>query len=170
MTKPIREQDIDHFLAWLKTQMFGASLVDRLKPPAPNLLSLAFQTLQTQCSIDTNVRLDKPTYGRDYSTLPSAFGRSFMGSAESVDHIGGELSITRESLPDITGWQIVRFKCRKELIHVFESRRVQIAIGQIKINLGKVDWFGNAESEVPLTLDLSQVIVVRIAKRQYDAR
>ena len=164
------EQDINEFFAWMRTQMPELKSADlELSPPSPELLELAWQSAQAQHLRNPAASADtRDCYSEWLMPLAAADG-SLRDGAVRIDSIGGEWSLTRETLPDDPDWQILKFKCREELIHKFQYRQVQVGIGEQMYDLGKVSRRGVAETEVPSGLDLSQSIEVSIVKRENDS-
>ncbi|SEQ37229.1 hypothetical protein [Nitrosomonas ureae] len=82
-----------------------------------------------------------------------------------IDSLGGEWSLTREEIPDDPDWQILKFKCRKELIPDLQGREVKIQIGSELFALGQINRNGVAEIEISKDIDMAKAIDVRILER-----
>lgn len=169
MSNFIDEQDIDDFFAWLKNQLPESEADNSLSPPSPELLELAWQAAQAQQRNDLNADLKTDYFSVERLIPLAAADGTLRDAAVRIDSIGGEWSLTRETLPDDPDWQVLKFKCREELIDEFQDRQVQVAVGEQLFNLGKVNRRGVAESEVPSGMDLSQSIDVRIFIRENDS-
>lgn len=82
-----------------------------------------------------------------------------------IDGLGGEWSVTREEIPDDPDWQILKFKCRKELIPDLQGREVKVQIGSEIFALGQINGNGVAEMEISKEIDMAKAIDVRILER-----
>ncbi|MGZ8181120.1 MAG: hypothetical protein ACXWT1_04100 [Methylobacter sp.] len=154
------EYDIDKFL---KEQM-SESDVQNVSSSSSEQLESGWQTGRAQCSRifdqggnDFSSELISPLAASDGSPRDRAL---------CCDSIGGEWSLSRETIPAEPDRLMLRFQCRDEFIQEYRDRQVQIIIGKQIFDLGKVDRRGTAESKVSSGLDLRQTIDVRIMERQ----
>ncbi|MDP1614257.1 MAG: hypothetical protein Q8L68_00500 [Methylococcales bacterium] len=163
MTKTPKDQELDDFHFWLQNQAPKVPPAQPLLPPDREWLDLAWRAAHAHQAYLINHGLVfsqriLPLAASD-GTLKNAPAR-FIGKLP--ESIGGEWSLTREDLPQDPDWQILKFKCREELIEtIFRGRSIDVRIGDKKFSLGKVDRRGLAEAEIPRGLDLQQEIEVR---------
>ncbi len=164
MNELIEDPDVEEFFDWLNDSFRKPREIKPLVPDA-QMLELAWQAAQAQQAYLINQGLAfsqfiLPKAAAD-GTHKSAPVR-FIGSLP--ESIGGEWSLTREDLPQDPDWQILKFKCREELIEtIFRGRSIDVRIGDKEFSLGKIDRRGLAEAEIPRGLDLQQEIEVRFS-------
>jgi hypothetical protein len=129
-----------------KTNFRKASL------PSQKLLDLAWETAQAQ----HDYLWDNGLYHETITSLAAADG-SHKTAPMTFESLAGDWSLSREEIPDDKEWQILKFKCREELIQKFQGIRIQVLIAEKLYDLGEITRRGVAEVDIPYGLDFQQL-------------
>jgi hypothetical protein len=127
--------------------------------PSQQLLDLAWDTAQ----IHHNYLWDKGLYHEKIISLAASDG-SHQDKPMTFEGLGGDWSLTREDIPDNKEWQILKFKCREEIIKQFRGIKIVVTIADKKYELGGVNRRGVAEAEIPYGLDFQQLTDIAFPK------
>ena len=154
------DREIDEFFTWLKPRLrFPEETPIKVPPLTQKALDQAREAAQAH-------RRYQLKYG-DYQErlLPLAASDGKLHSrAVRINNIGGEWSVTREDIPGAES-QILKFKCREELVPYLQGRKINVRIGTETFGLGRVNRNGVAEIEIPKGIDMTQAIDVHIQER-----
>ncbi len=168
MSNEKNDHETDEFFAWLKPHLrlpeetSETEDTDIAIPPlTKEILDQAWEAAQAH----RRYQLKYGSYEERLLPLAASDGVLRDGSVRIDSALGGEWSLTREEIPDDPESQILKFKCREELIPHLRGREINIQIGEKTFVLGQVNRNGVAEIEIPWGIDMNQVIDVRIQER-----
>lgn len=153
------QQELDAFFSWL-LPLLPKKMLKEPPPPSQRLLDLAWEAAKAH----HDYLWDNGLYHETIIALAAADG-SHKNAPMTFESLGGDWSLTREEIPDDKEWQILKFKCREELIQKFQGKRIQVLIAQILYDLGEVDRRGVAEVDIPYGLDFQQLKDVYFRKQ-----
>jgi len=161
MSNEKNDHEIDEFFAWLKPRLrLPDETAIEVSPLNQEILNQAWEGAQTH----RRYQLKYGSYHERLLPLAASDG-TLRDRAVRLNNIGGEWSVTREEIPGDPESQILKFKCREELIPFLQGRKVNVQIGMEKFALGPVNRNGVAEIEIPKGIDMTQAIDVHIQER-----
>lgn len=129
-------------------------------PLKPEILDQAWEAAQAH----RRYQLKYGVYHERLLPLAASDG-SLRDRSVRINNIGGEWSVTREEIPGDSESQILKFKCREELVPHLKGREVKVQIGKETFVLGPINRNGSAEIEIPRGIDMTQAIDVHIQER-----
>lgn len=155
------DHENDDIFAWLKPRLRLPEETGIDVPPLkPEILDPAWDAAQAH----RRYQLKYGSYHERLLPLAASDG-TLRDRSVRINNIGGEWSVTREEIPGDPESQILKFKCREELIPHLQGREVTVQIGMETFVLGLVNRNGVAEIEIPKGVDMTQAIDVCIQER-----
>lgn len=151
----------DDIFVWLKPRLrLPEETVIDVPPLKQEILDHAWEAAQSH-------RRHQLKYGAYHERLLplAASDGTLRDRSVRINNIGGEWSVTREEIPGDPESQILKFKCRVELIPDLQGREVNVQIGKETFALGPINRNGSAEIEIPKGIDMTQSIDVCIQER-----
>ena len=161
------DQEIDSFFDKLSNQYPIKQKCPPPSPPSQELLDLAWEAAKAhrQYLIQNGLAFAQhiiPMAASDGEHTNTAM----RFKCKMPQSVGGEWSLSRETIPQDPDWQFLKFKCHPDLIEtVFKGRQVEVRIGGESYSLGQVNKRGIAETKIPTGLDLHQEIEVRFSAK-----
>lgn len=161
MSNDGNDQEIDEFFTWLKPRLrLPEETVVDVPPLKQEILDHAWDAAQAH----RRYQLKHGSYHERLLPLAASDG-TLRDRSVRINNIGGEWSVTREEIPGDPNSQILKFKCRMELIPDLKGREVNVQIGKEIFALGPINRNGSAEIEIPKGIDMTQAIDVCIQER-----
>lgn len=145
------QQELDDFFNWLLPLI---PKKERKQPPPPSqeLLDMACEVAQAH----QDYLWEHGLYHERIIARAAADG-SHKTAPIKYDSLSGDWSLTREDIVGDTESQILKFKCREELIEKFQGMIIKVLIADSLYDLGAVNRRGIAEADIPYGLDIQQI-------------
>jgi hypothetical protein len=152
------DQEVDEFFEWLQTLKPASPAIET--QPTEEMLDLAWQAAQAHRGAFGN-----NAYCETIMPLAASDGSHKDGPLR-FDLLGGDWSLEHQIIPQDPDWQILRITCRQELIADNTGRTIKIQVGDLSIDLGKLNQHGVAEAEVPSGIDFGQETFIYFSERK----
>jgi hypothetical protein len=159
MNNTENQQELYAFFDLLQP-LLSKELLKEASPPSQQLLDLAWQAAKAH----HDYLWENGLYHETIIAL--AADSSHKNSLMTFESSSGDWNLTREEIPDDKNWQMLKFKCREELIQKFQGRQIEVLIVETLYDLGKVDRRGVAEVNIPYSLDFQQLKDVYFRKQR----